>query len=152
MTGTIKRLDVASASGVITAEDGLIVGFCPSAVLAFDVPSLAIGQVVSFDLEGGRCPKALNVFVQRAPHAVNAQEKRLEIALLVGDQCQAFQRRSEVFIDGQGLVEIFFRRNKITIIGSSPSNIRFYGDRTVVELLGIHKALQRFFIHIVIPE
>jgi cold shock CspA family protein len=79
MTGTIKRLDLAGASGVITAEDGLMVGFCPSAVLAYDVPSLAIGQVVSFDLEGGRCPKALNVFVQRAPEAVNAKEKRLEI-------------------------------------------------------------------------
>ena len=69
MTGTIKRLDVASASGVITAEDGLMVRFCPSAVLTYDVPSLAIGQVVSFDLEGGRCPKALNIFVQRAPQA-----------------------------------------------------------------------------------
>lgn len=82
MTGTIKRLDVASASGVITAEDGLIVGFCPSAVLAYDVPSLAIGQVVSFDLEGGRCPKALNVCVQRRPQALNAQERRLEITRL----------------------------------------------------------------------
>jgi cold shock CspA family protein len=78
MTGTIKRLDVASASGVITAEDGLMVRFCPSAVLTYDVPSLAIGQVVSFDLEGGRSPKALNIFVQRAPQAVHAQEKRLE--------------------------------------------------------------------------
>ncbi len=75
MTGTIKSLDVGSATGVITAEDGLIVGFCPSAVLQYDVPTLAIGQVVSFELEGGRCPKALNVCVQRPPHGVNGQRK-----------------------------------------------------------------------------
>jgi len=82
MTGTIKSLDVGSATGVITAEDGLIVGFCPSAVLQYDVPTLAIGQVVSFELEGGRCPKALNVCVQRPPHGEKAQEKRLEITRL----------------------------------------------------------------------
>lgn len=82
MTGTIKSLEVGSATGVITAEDGLIVGFCPSAVLQYDVPTLAIGQVVSFELEGGRCPKALNVCVQRPPHGENAQEKRLEITRL----------------------------------------------------------------------
>lgn len=95
MTGTIKSLDVASASGVITAEDGLTVGFCPSAVLAYDVPLLAIGRVVSFDLEGGRCPKALNVLVQRAPQAGNAQEKRLEIARL---RYMGFEHRGTVRI------------------------------------------------------
>jgi hypothetical protein len=82
MTGIIKSLDSVSASGVITAEDGLIVSFCPSAMLAYDVPILAIGQVVSFDLEGGRCPKALNVCVRRAPQVLNAHEKRLEMTRL----------------------------------------------------------------------
>jgi hypothetical protein len=95
MTGTIKSLDVASASGVITAADGLMVGFCPSAVLAYDVPLLAIGRVVSFDLEGGRCPKALNVLVQRAPQAGNTQEKRLEIARL---RYMGFEHRGTVRI------------------------------------------------------
>jgi cold shock CspA family protein len=82
MTGTIKSLDVQNASGAITAEDGLIVGFGLPAVMAYDVANLAIGQVVSFELEGGRCPKALNVSVQRPPHGINAQEKRLEITRL----------------------------------------------------------------------
>lgn len=82
MTGTIKSYDLASSSGIITAADGSIVGFCPSAVLAYDLPLLAIGQAVSFDLETGRCPKALNVLVQRAPQAVSAQERRLELARL----------------------------------------------------------------------
>ena len=78
MTGTIKSLDSGSGSGVITAEGGLFVGFCPSAVMAYDLPVLAVGQVVSFDLDGGRYPKALNVCVQRRPQAFSAQEKRLE--------------------------------------------------------------------------
>jgi hypothetical protein len=82
MTGTIKSLDLASASGVITIDDGLLVGFCPAAVLAYDVPGLAIGQVVSFDLDGGRCPKALNVCVQRKPQGLNGMEKRLEATRL----------------------------------------------------------------------
>jgi len=82
MTGTIKSLDVGSASGVITAEGGLSVGFSPSAVLAYDIPSLALGQVVSFDLEAGKHPTALNVLVQRAPEAANAHGKRLEITRL----------------------------------------------------------------------
>ncbi|RPI11563.1 MAG: cold-shock protein [Acidobacteriales bacterium] len=82
MTGTIKRLNSGSGSGVITAQDGLIVDFCPSAVLAYDLPVLAVGQVVSFDLEAGRCPKALNVVVQRAPQDASRQPKRLEITRL----------------------------------------------------------------------
>ncbi len=82
MTGTIKSVDSASASGVITAEDGLMVGFCPSSVPAYGVPILAIGQVVSFDLEGGRRPKALNVCVQPAPRDLTAPEKRQETTRL----------------------------------------------------------------------
>ncbi len=82
MTGTIRSLDVASASGVITIDDGLLVGFCPAAVLAYDAPGLAIGQVVSFDLDGGKCPKALNVCVQRKPQGLNGMDKRLEATRL----------------------------------------------------------------------
>jgi cold shock CspA family protein len=82
VTGTIKSLDVTRASGVITAEDGLIVDFLLSAVLAYDLPVLAVGQVVSFGLEGGRCPKALNVYVQGPLQSVNAHGGRLETARL----------------------------------------------------------------------
>lgn len=82
MTGTIKRLDLANASGVITASDGQIVGFLPSAVLAYDVPILAVGQVVSFDLEDGRHPHAVNVSVQRAPQSLNGPEKHPEVTRL----------------------------------------------------------------------
>lgn len=105
MTGTIKSLDPASASGVITAADGLMVGFRPSAVLAYDVPILAVGQLVSFDLEGGRRPQALNVCVLRAPRSLNGQERRLEITCLryAGFQQQGDIRsyRFELFAPGE---------------------------------------------------
>lgn len=78
MTGTIRSLDAASASGVITAQDGEAVGFPLSAVLAYDLPVLAVGQTVSFDIEGRRQPKALNVYVQRPPQSVKARGGRPE--------------------------------------------------------------------------
>jgi len=78
VTGTIKRLDVSAASGVITAEDGLTVGFPLSAVMAFDLPVLAVGQAVSFDLEDGRVSKARNVCVQKPPQPVHVRSGHLE--------------------------------------------------------------------------
>jgi cold shock CspA family protein len=82
MTGTIKSLGGATESGFITTENGLNVGFCPTSVLAYDAASLAVGQLVSFDLESGRYLKALNVSVQRARDASNMEQKRLEVTRL----------------------------------------------------------------------
>jgi len=105
MTGTIKSLDSVSSSGVIAAADGLVVGFRPSAVLAYDVPSLAVGQAVSFDLEGERHPQAVNVCVQRAPHALNGPGRCLEITRLryLGFQQEGGVRsyRFELFTPGE---------------------------------------------------
>ena len=105
MTGTIKSLDPASAAGVITAADGLSVGFNTSAVMAYDLPVLAVGQVVSFDLEGGRRPEALNVCVQRAPQAWNGKERHLGITGLryMGFQQEGGMRsyRFELFAPGE---------------------------------------------------
>jgi len=82
MTGTIRSLDVETASGVITAEDGVITAFPLSAVLAYDLPILAVGQLVSFDLDGGSHPKAFNVYVHRASQTVNAKGRRPELTFL----------------------------------------------------------------------
>ena len=105
MTGTIKSLDSGSASGVITAADGLMVGFHTSAVLAYDAPGLAVGQTVGFDLEGGSRPQALNVYVQRPPQSRNGQEKHPAITRLryVGFQQEGAIRsyRFELFAPGE---------------------------------------------------
>ena len=78
MTGTIKSLGAGSSSGFIMAENGLNVCFYSSALLAYDANTLAVGQLVSFDLDGGRFPKALNVCVQRSRQATSVEDKRLE--------------------------------------------------------------------------
>ena len=82
MTGTIKSLGGATESGFITTENGLNVGFCPTSVLAYDAATLAVGQLVSFDLESGRGLKAVNVSVQRARNASDAEQKRQEVTRL----------------------------------------------------------------------
>ncbi|MGD0201064.1 MAG: hypothetical protein ABSD27_09990 [Bryobacteraceae bacterium] len=68
MTGRIKSLSASSASGLIAAENGLSVHFQPSAVLAYDITCLAVGQLVTFDLAGGIWPRATNVCVLRQHH------------------------------------------------------------------------------------
>jgi cold shock CspA family protein len=75
VTGTIKSLDLTAASGTIMAEDGLLVGFMLSAVLAYDLPVLAVGQEVGFDLQNGKSPKALNIFVRRSSGAAPPRDK-----------------------------------------------------------------------------
>jgi cold shock CspA family protein len=79
MTGTITILDDHRASGVISAEDGLRVRFESSAVLAYDVTALAVGQSVTFDVLRGNRPKASNVCVER-PHVRPAGTKCRESA------------------------------------------------------------------------
>ena len=69
-------LSSGSGSGLIKAENGLSVSFDSSAVLAYDAASLAIGQLVTFDLERGHCPRAINVCV-RHPSS-HPEEKRPE--------------------------------------------------------------------------
>ncbi len=59
MTGKIKSLQ--SPSGFITADNGLKLYFDAWAVLPDRGASLAVGQVVTFDLEGGTPLMAVNV-------------------------------------------------------------------------------------------
>jgi cold shock CspA family protein len=66
MTGRIETLSDGSTAGIISAEDGQAVPFDSVAVLAFDAASLAVGQMVTFELADGRRPKAANVCVTRS--------------------------------------------------------------------------------------
>jgi cold shock CspA family protein len=108
MTGIIKSLDSQDASGVITTDGGLIIGFHTSAVLAYDLPILAVGQAVGFDLEAGRHPQATNVYVKRASQASDGQKKRLEATRLryVGFQQDGRIRsyRFELYAPGEARV------------------------------------------------
>jgi cold shock CspA family protein len=65
MNGTIKSLSAGNASGFIAGEDGLSICFQSSGVLAYDIAGLTVGQLVTFDVEGGKWPKAMNVCVRR---------------------------------------------------------------------------------------
>lgn len=76
MTGKIKSFSNESTSGLITAEDGLSLFFRSSEVLAYDTTCLAVGQLVTFDVEGGSCPRAVNVCVRRQHQVPPAPEKR----------------------------------------------------------------------------
>lgn len=67
MTGRIETLGDGSTPGIITAEDGQAVPFDSAAVLAFDASSLAVGQMVTFELATGRHPKAANIYVTKSP-------------------------------------------------------------------------------------
>jgi cold shock CspA family protein len=93
MTGTIRSLDPVDASGVITAADGVNVGFRTSEVLAYDVPLLAVGQAVSFDLEGKTRRQAVNVCVQRAAHSWNGQQRHVDITHL---RYMGFQQKGTI--------------------------------------------------------
>jgi hypothetical protein len=59
-------------SGVIRTETLHHVRFDLSAVLAYDRAQLSVGQAVTFDLEGGSDPMAVNVVVQRRAAGVTA--------------------------------------------------------------------------------
>jgi cold shock CspA family protein len=76
MTGKIKQLNSESASGCIDAENGVKLHFDSSAVLAYDATFLAVGQLVTFDLEKGSPSKAVNICVQRTRPVPHAEGKR----------------------------------------------------------------------------
>jgi cold shock CspA family protein len=66
MTGRIKSLSSGNGSGLIAGDNGVSAHFLSSAVLEYDVTCLAVGQMVTFDLESDGPPTmAVNVCVQR---------------------------------------------------------------------------------------
>ncbi len=78
MTGRIKSLNAATASGVIAAEDGLDIQFLVSAVLECDVARLAVGQLVSFDVEDSHFGRAINVYLRKQHILTASPEQRHE--------------------------------------------------------------------------
>jgi cold shock CspA family protein len=64
MTGRIKSLSTMSPSGFIRADNGQNFYFRSSAVLPPGADVLATGQLVTFDLDEGEWPSAINVRVR----------------------------------------------------------------------------------------
>ena len=76
MTGKIKQLNTESASGCIDAENGSRFHFDSCAVLAYDATFLAVGQLVTFDLEKGSSSRAVNICVQRTRTVPHVEGKK----------------------------------------------------------------------------
>jgi hypothetical protein len=74
MIGRINVLGTATLFGIIKADNGLSVRFDHSSVMAYDVTGLALDQLVSFDLENGPSPRAVNVCV-RKEHPVPVRDE-----------------------------------------------------------------------------
>jgi hypothetical protein len=68
MRGRIQVLNVGRTAGVIQADSGDSMRFEFSAVLAYDVAFLAVGRVVTFDVEGRDGSSVVNICLYR-PHA-----------------------------------------------------------------------------------
>lgn len=77
MTGRIRSLDVEQNCGSIRADDGSSVLFDLRTVIEYDAAWLAVGQLVTFELERGSS-KAINVSVEREHARAHGSEKRRE--------------------------------------------------------------------------
>jgi cold shock CspA family protein len=69
MTGRIKSLSALSPSGFISAASGNDVYFHSSEVLPPGAGGLAVGQLVTYDIGGGKWPSAINVRIPGEPQA-----------------------------------------------------------------------------------
>jgi cold shock CspA family protein len=67
MTGRIKSLSALSPSGFISAASGHDVYFHSSEVLPPGAGGLAVGQLVTYDIGGGKWPSAINVRIPAEP-------------------------------------------------------------------------------------
>ena len=67
MTGRIKSLSTLSPSGFISAASGHDIYFHSSEVLPPGAGGLAIGQLVTYDIGGGKWPSAINVRIPAEP-------------------------------------------------------------------------------------
>ncbi len=94
MTGRIKSLSTLSPSGFITAASGHNVYFHSSEVLPPGAGGLAIGQLVTYDIGGGKWPSAINVRIPAQPQATpRVSERRSPPAYL---QYMGFEQNGSI--------------------------------------------------------
>jgi hypothetical protein len=73
VTGRIEALSTDDAAGWIRAEDGVKASFRLSEVELSDAPYMAVGQLVTFDMERGKSPRAFNIRLEK--HHYKGHEK-----------------------------------------------------------------------------
>jgi hypothetical protein len=72
MRGRIQALNAGRSEGVIQADSGDSIHFEFSAVLAYDVAFLAVGRLVTFDLDGRDGSSVVNICLHRTQPSVDA--------------------------------------------------------------------------------
>ncbi len=75
MTGRIYKLDHANTAGSIKGENGQIIPFDFSVVLAYDVACLGVGQIVTFELRSEGRHHAVDVSVRKLNVRSDTKEK-----------------------------------------------------------------------------
>jgi cold shock CspA family protein len=84
MTGRILALATASTDGWIKAENGSRALFHASEVELDGPKSLAVGQLITFELSEGEPPVAFNIFVEKQHYSPNGTEKRPQSVRYLG--------------------------------------------------------------------
>jgi hypothetical protein len=79
MHGTITSFGGKGSTGAIQSDEGGCFHFAAAAVLAYDLASLAAGQLVNFEVDGGLPPKAVNVSVRQAADTRLSEETYRDI-------------------------------------------------------------------------
>jgi cold shock CspA family protein len=84
VTGRIEALSTDDAAGSIRAEDGVQVHFRVSEVTFGDTSAMAVGQLVTFDMERGKSPKAFNIRVEKQHYKGHEKDKLWQAIRYVG--------------------------------------------------------------------
>jgi cold shock CspA family protein len=84
MTGRIELLSTDDSAGYIRAEDGVKVSFRVSEVKLRDATDLAVGQMVTFDMERSQAPRAFNIRVEKRHYNAHEKDKLWQAIRYVG--------------------------------------------------------------------
>lgn len=76
VTGRIETIGTEETPGSIRLANGVNALFETSEVLLYGTKGLAVGQLVTFDLEKGNPPKALNISLEKQHYTPHGTEKR----------------------------------------------------------------------------
>ncbi len=88
MTGRVEVLSSLGMPGFIKADNGISAFFYSSQVPSQDAKGLAVGQLVTFEIETGSPPHAVNISVEKKHYTPHGAEKRPQSIRYVGFEQQ----------------------------------------------------------------